>query len=88
MVWFPPTYLVVLDIIILIVSPARHESWEVELSCVLERIASVAGAPWKKEEGSIVKPRCAPYCWRSCDTEACDVEFCGQWDGMLRCITS
>ena len=58
MVWFPPTYEVVLDIIILIVSPARHDSWEVELSCVLERIASVAGAPWKKEEGSIVKPRC------------------------------
>ena len=29
-----------------------------EFSCVLERIVSVAGAPWKKGEGSMVKPRC------------------------------
>jgi len=51
-------YEVVLDTIILIVSPVRHMSLGgVEFSCVLERIASVAGAPWKKEEGSMVKPR-------------------------------
>jgi hypothetical protein len=30
----------------------------VEFSCVLDMVVSVAGAPWKKEEGSMVKPRC------------------------------
>jgi hypothetical protein len=26
--------------------------------CFLDMVVSVAGAPWKKEEGSMVKPRC------------------------------
>ena len=34
---------------------STDEIWEVEPSRVLEIIASVAGAHWKKEEGNMVK---------------------------------
>jgi len=56
--------------------PARQMRLGVESSHVLERIASVAWAPWKKEEGSMVK-LCwgvclfASHCWRNCDVESC-----------------
>jgi len=50
MVWLPYRY----HYIDSIPSPT-YKSWGVEFSCVLERIASVTGAPWKKDEGSMVK---------------------------------
>jgi hypothetical protein len=39
-------------------SPGDETRRGVEFSCVLDMVVSVAGAPWKKEEGSMVKPRC------------------------------
>jgi hypothetical protein len=40
------------------VGPGDETRRGVEFSCVLDMVVSVAGAPWKKEEGSMVKPRC------------------------------
>ena len=87
-----------------IIPSPGNETWGVEFSFVLDMVVSVAGAPWKKEEGSMVKPRCdvcgcstlleelyneTPlWCAWVLHTVGATVTRKPVANGMLRCMTS